>query len=98
MGMSLGCGVMVGLPYKEMSKYFNDNELRELIWDGLLDVGSIYYDSPYEENIVGIWVKTTSWFAQIDLSLLLEKASTMEILIPQLKNAELKTYLTLRVT
>lgn len=98
MSVQNGCGIMVGLPFKDMLKYFSAEELRELIYDGQLDVGSIYYGSPYEENIVGIWLSNTFGHKLIDMTLLSEKVATMEILIPQLKYAELDTYLSLRIT
>lgn len=100
MSIDTDAGIMLGLPYKEMLKYFDENDLNDLIDVGDLGVGSIYYDSPRGENIVGIWLAHPSRMKEVDLKVIiyLSKTLTTNLDIPQLKNAELKTYVTLSIT
>jgi hypothetical protein len=94
----LSVGIIIGLPYNEMLKYFEVDELDELIDNGDLDIGSINYDSIRQENIVGVWAVRSYSSLVLDMNALEEKCRTTEILIPQLRHAELKTYLTLNIT
>lgn len=101
MGISKNCGLMVGLPYKEMQELFTKagrDGLDDLIHDGELDVGSIYYDSDRKDNIVGKWLITTS--NSIEISPELEDAGLKicEALVKDYPNVEFKLYLTLSIT
>lgn len=95
MSVSTYASIIVGLPYTEMLKYFDKDTLDELIYNGDLDRGSIYYDSPLEQNIIGVFIVKTGSHTILHMEVLEEKCRTLEFLIPQLANAELKTYLTL---
>lgn len=57
MGVYHSCGLIVGLPYDEiLESGYDQEDLDEKIDYGEIDIGSIYYDSGRDANIVGIWV------------------------------------------
>lgn len=103
MGISTNRGLMVGLPYKEMQDLFTKagrDDLDDLIDYGELDIGSIYYDSDREDNIVGKWLITTSSSIEISPEEL-EGAEIYKLrkqLVKDFPNVEFKLYLTLDIT
>lgn len=67
MGIDIRCKLMVGLPYEEIADHVEDKEeLDDNIRDGVLESGSCYYDSPFDENIIGFVVTSTSSYCEID--------------------------------
>lgn len=98
MGISTNCGMIVGLPYKEFVTALNTREdvenFEEMIDNGELDIGSIYYDSPRDENIVGKWLSEPSVLKEIkedDNEKFLAVAQELE---KQFPNILFKLYLT----
>lgn len=101
MGISKNCGLMVGLPYKEMQDLFTKagrDNLDELIDYDELDIGSIYYDSDREDNIVGKWLTTTSGSIEISPKIEYAALKIYETLVEDFPNVEFKLYLTLSIT
>jgi hypothetical protein len=67
MGIDSRCKLMVGLPYEEIVDHVEDQEeLDDNIRDGVLEYGSCYYDSSFDENIIGFVVTSTSSYCKID--------------------------------
>jgi hypothetical protein len=63
---------MIGLPYKELKalvKNFDEDvydiDIDEMINNGDLEIGSIYYDSDRKDNIVGLFIETTSSYQEL---------------------------------
>lgn len=101
MGISKGCGLIIGVPYKEMQELFTKagrSDLDELIDYGKLDIGSIYYDSDREDNIVGEWLTTTSDSIEISPELEAKGLKICEAFVKDYPNVEFKLYLTLSIT
>ena len=77
MGVSTSCGIMVGLPYKQIQEQLEaleDYTLDEMIDDGELETGSIYYDSDRGDNIVGMFIKRTNGSVELEEDGLLDKS------------------------
>jgi hypothetical protein len=90
---------MVGLPYDEFVSALPEGEnsfeeFEDLIDNGGLDIGSIYYDSPRDENIVGKFLTQSSSLQEITLDKEDEFIKTTAELIKQFPNIEFKLYLT----
>lgn len=67
MGIDTRCKLMVGLEYETIKEHVGDTEeLDENIHDGVLDCGRCYYDSSFEDNIIGFDVVKTSSYTKID--------------------------------
>lgn len=101
MGISKSCGLMIGVPYKEMKELFTKagrNDLDELIDYDKLDIGSIYYDSDREDNIVGEWLTTTSGSIEILPEWEGKGLKICESLEKDYPDIEFKLYLTLSIT
>ena len=74
MSIDTSCGIMVGLPYKEMVKLFDDPEiLNALIYEGTMSRSSIWYDSDSDRNVVGLWVAYSCGFTEVDMGKLTDK-------------------------
>lgn len=100
MGVSTNCGLMVGLPYKELKALSTEagrDDLDDLIYNGELDIGSIYYGSDMEDNIVGEWLTTTSNSIEITPELEDVGLKICEGLVKDYPNVEFKLYLTLSI-
>jgi hypothetical protein len=102
MGVSTSCGVMIGVPYEylqEQLEALEDYTLDEMIDNGELYTGSIYYDSGRDDNIVGLFIKRTNGYVELEEDDLLDKSekivSELEAKFP---TVEWKLYLTLDVT
>ena len=101
MSVSTNCSLIVGLPYKEMQDLFTEagrDDLDELIYDGKLDIGSIYYDSNREDSIVGEWLITTSNLIEITPELEYRGLKIYEGLVKDYTDVEFKLYLALNIT
>ena len=101
MGVSTNCGLIVGLPYKEMQGLFIEagrDDLDVLIDNGKLDIGSIYYGSDREDNIVGEWLITTSNSKELTPGLKYSGLKIYEGLVKDYPNVEFKLYLALSIT
>ncbi len=55
---------MVGLPYHDIK---DNMGLSELLANGILENGSSWYDSSYEDNIIGFRIMTCDSYDQLDL-------------------------------
>ena len=61
------CSIMFGLPYKTfLERLPEEFDLDEMIYNGELDIGSIYYDSPRDKNIVGFVLQRTGSNVKFD--------------------------------
>lgn len=100
MGTQLGCKIMVGLEYEIISNNVDDVEkLDEDISYGELDCGSCYYDSPYDGNIIGFDVATTSEYKEIDgVNLMVKITEATLAFVRMFPALTPKIYLTLNVT
>jgi hypothetical protein len=99
MGISTECSLMVGLPYDEFVSALPEGEnsfeeFEELIDNGGLDIGSIYYDSNRNENIVGKFLTQPSSLREITLEKIDESIELSNELKKQFPNIEFKLYLT----
>jgi hypothetical protein len=105
MGIDTRCGLMVGLPYKELKALVNgfdedvyDIDIDELIDNGELEIGSIGYDSSRKDNIVGLFVHTTGSFSVLTEHTQSESTNAREELENMIPTIDWKLYLTLDVT
>ena len=99
MGISTNCGLIIGLPYDEFVGALNLDEqdvedFDELIDNGELDVGSIYYDSPRDENIVGKWLTEPSSLREITPEMDAKVLEICEELEKKFPDIEFKLYVT----
>jgi uncharacterized Zn finger protein len=99
MGISTNCGLMIGLPYKEFIEALNTSddsieEFEEFIDHGELDIGSIYYDSPRDENIVGKWLINPNYLSEITLEKEKEFLKISNAFKEQYPDIEFKIWLT----
>lgn len=99
MGISTNCGLIIGLPYDEFVAALNLEEqdvegFDELIDNGELDVGSIYYDSPRDENIVGKWVNQPDYLKEVTLENEGDFLKISNELKGQFPDVEFKLYVT----
>jgi hypothetical protein len=90
---------MVGLPYDEFVNalpvgWHSAEEFKDLIDNGGLDIGSIYYDSNRDENIVGKFLTQPSSLQGITFERLDESIKIGNELKKQFPNIEFKLYLT----
>lgn len=106
MGVSTSCILMVGLPYKELKALvegfdediYNTN-LDERINNGEVEIGSVYYDSTREDNIIGLSVQSTkSWTELTEDVLYGNSSAAVKELEGMFPPVEWKLYLTLDVT
>ena len=66
MSASYSAALVYGLPFKEAIRLEDElglESVKEMIYNGELDVFPPYYDAPYEDSIVGIVVAQTSSYS-----------------------------------
>lgn len=91
---------MVGLEYEVLASNVTDQEqLDEDIENGDLDYGSHYYDSGYDENIIGFDVAVTDGYTELNIESFLLKTSeaTMKF-VKRFPGQFPKLYVTMNVT
>jgi len=99
MGMSINCGLMVGLMHDEILETgFDEDEFDEMICDGDLDIGSIYYDSDRDENVVGFWLFNDNKIRSIDAEELQQRITKQTEKFVGLFGVQPKLFVTLNVT
>lgn len=99
MEISTNCGLIIGLPYGEFVEALDTEKVSvedftEMIDNGELDVGSIYYDSSRDENIVGKWLSQPASLREITLENEGEFLKISGELKDQFPNIEFKLYVT----
>jgi hypothetical protein len=98
MSIETGCGIMLGLPYYEMCTLVGKNIVDEMIYKDDLQIGSVYYDSSYAHNVVGVWVEYVSGsFKKID-NFSQSYLDAKQKLPVELEGLELNPYLTSVIT
>jgi hypothetical protein len=106
MGIDTRCGLMVGLPYKDLKALVNgfdeglyDIDIDEMINNGQLDLGSVGYDSDRRNNVVGLFIKTTSGYSELtEDSFFTNGVAAEKELEDMIPTIEWKVYLTLEIT
>lgn len=99
MGISTNSGLIIGLPYDEFVEALDTEKVSvedftEMIDNGELDVGSIYYDSSRDENIVGKWLTEPSAIREITPEMDVKVLKICEELEKQFPKIEFNLYVT----
>jgi hypothetical protein len=98
MSIDTGCGIMLGLPYDEMCTLAGKEIVDKMIDNDTLQVGSIFYDSRRDYNIVGIWIEyVDGGYTKVD-NFSQSYLKAVQKLPEELQGLELNTYLTNHVT
>ena len=89
---------MLGLPYNEMCTLVGKRIVDEMIYEDDLQVGSIFYDSIKDWNVVGIWIEYADGdYKKID-NFSQSYLDAKQKLPEELQGLELNTYLTNHIT
>jgi hypothetical protein len=99
MSIDTGCGIMLGLPYDEMCALVGKRIIDEMIYEDVLQVGSIFYDSAHTYNVIGVWIEyvCNNGYKKID-NFSQSYLDAKQKLPEELHDLELNTYLTNHVT
>jgi hypothetical protein len=98
MSIDTGCGIILGLPYNEMCTLVGKGIVDEMIDNDTLQVGSIFYDSVRDWNVVGIWIEYTDGGCEKIDNFSQSYLEAVQKLPKELQGLELGTYLTCHIT
>lgn len=98
MGMSIGCKLIVGLPFYDVVEDYDEYYEK---YDGDLDTASPYYDSDSDpdDRILGVNVVSASWsYKEIDLVNLNKDIFVASLKFEKLTGKVPKLYISANVT
>jgi hypothetical protein len=95
---SYECAIMVGLFFEAIvSTGFDRDKLESMIDDDEVNVGSYYFDSSYDENVVGFNMYPPDSYKNLDPDELIEKFEKLSKKFQEIFGVKPKMYNTLFV-